>query len=486
MATPTQSLRLAGISLIGLICVGFSANLSAKLKVTGLDSAQEKNVRAWLSLDKLAEKADRRAVFRRYRMADKEIGSALQALGYYSPKIKRQLKYDEDQSWLAQFDIKAGERTTIQSFDIRFSGPGAAAIREVYSAPALLGEPLHHDRYRLLKEQLLNLAFSQGYLDAEITTSKLVIDPPKARAEIELVLETGMAFYFGDIDIQQNILNKEFLDRYVQIQSGDAFNPDRLLDLQLRLSDLDYFSNLDVSTERSDEDPPRISVSILATPKPPQHYQFGFGYGTDTGPRASLLTEFRHLNRNGHRLRSDLRIAESQQSWSARYLIPAGNEAGSNWSLKAAFSAEDFADARSESWQWTLARTRLSGASLWQYYGTYEIESFRLGDNPRKDTELLMPGISLTLREADNDLNPRKGFKVFADMHAAHADIASSDSFIQGLLQARYIHPLSNAVACCYAGSWAPILLGIFQNYLYRNAFLPVAIKACAAMPTNP
>lgn len=415
----------------------------ANVQIEGLDKAQRDNVVAWLSLSRLPEDAARSVVFRRFRQADKEIHSALQALGYYSPQINRKLDFGEGQ-WQARFDIDAGPRTQVRSTTIRFVGPGADALQARYGQDGLTDLPLHHDKYRALKDRLLNVAVNRGYIDAEISRAELRIHPDEAAADIELEINTGPQFRFGQIQIEQDILSDAFLRRYVKIESGDVFDADRLLELQLRLSDLDYFQTLDVSTGRPDEEQAVIDIDIQTTPRKPQRYQLGLGFGTDTGPRASLATEFRHLNKRGHRLRSDLRVAEKQQDWSARYLIPTGNEVGTNWSLKVGYTAEEFGDAKSEAWQWQLALTEVSGPRLWQYYTGYEIESFRVGEDPRSETKLLMPGTSLTLRRTDSDLNPRRGYKVFADVHGAHSSVVSSDSFLQMLVQSRLILPLGS------------------------------------------
>ena len=430
--------RCVAALLLGL---AVPAQTWAGVTVNGLDKAEHNNVMAWLSLAQVAEDAHRSLINRRFRQADKEIRSALQALGYYSPNISRQLDVDKTQ-WQARFDIQSGPRTTVRSTDIRFIGPGSDALQAEFGDDGLTGLALHHDTYRALKDRLLNVAVNRGYLDAEISTAKLRVHPDQAVADIELEIDTGPQFRFGQIEIQQDILNDSFVRRYVRIQSGDVFDAQRLLQLQLRLSDLDYFQSLDVSTQRPQGEQSIIDVNIVATPRLPQRYQLGLGYGTDTGPRVSLATELRHLNKRGHSLRSDLRIAETQQDWSASYLIPTGTEVGTNWSLKVGFSAEQLDDSESEIWPWQLALTKVNGPRLWQYYLAYEIETYRVGDDARTQSELLMPGTSLTLRSADDDLNPRRGYKLYADVHGAQSEVLSSDSFLQMLVQARTIWPL--------------------------------------------
>ncbi|MGJ8668003.1 MAG: autotransporter assembly complex protein TamA [Oceanococcus sp.] len=427
--------------LLLLLALVISPVLHAGVKIQGLNSTQEENVRAFLSLERLKADARREAVYRRYRSANQEIRQALQALGFYSPRIQKSINVEDDGDWVVNFDIDPGPRTTIQSQTILYTGPGAELLEKTKPPIDLSGQPLHHDQYRKLKDQLLGDSFALGFLQSELTQAQLLIEPKQSRADINLTLDSGKRFFFGDIVIRQDILADEFIRRYVDIVEGQPFDADALLNLQLRLSDLDYFQSLEVRTEQRDQDQ-RVDVDIETTPKKPQRYQFGLGYGTDTGPRVSVATEFRHLNQQGHRVRSDLRVAETQQNWSAQYLIPTGRQIGSNIALSVAFNAEAFGDARSDNWVWQLGRSFVDKSRLWQGYLRYELESFRIGDETREQTELLMPGLSLNLRHADDDLNPRKGYRIFADVHAAHQNLVSSDSFTQVLLQTRWILPL--------------------------------------------
>lgn len=426
--------------MLGLLMIGGLAQ--GKVEIEGLDKAQAGNVRAWLSIAELPEDADARTVQHRHRRAPGEIRKALQALGYYSPQIRGDLQREET-GWLAVYRIDSGPRTRIESVDIQIEGESTIQTDQ-FGGQALVGRGLHHDDYRALKTRILDLAFDAGYLNASFSRSVLRVDPDQARADLEFVLNTGPRFRFGDIRIEQDILYERVIQRYVDIGPQDVFNADRLLALRLRLSDLDYFEDLEVITEAVDDDgDPRVDVLIKASPRPPQRYQVGLGYGTDTGPRLSVSSEFRRLNKRGHRLRSDLRVSEVQNQLSAQYLIPSGSDIGSNWALQTRYTDESFVDSESESYLFGVARNRIEGPRIWQAYLNYELEQFRVGAQ-RRDTELTIPGLSVTWRKADDTLNPRRGFKLFADVHGAHQDMVSSASFLQVLVQGRLILPLSS------------------------------------------
>ncbi len=424
-------------SLLLLILV---TNAHAELILEGLDEEQESNVRAWLTIGRMPETTSRSALYRHHRRARGEIRTALQALGHYRPEIDAKLELRDD-GFTARYRIQPGPRSVVRQQLVRFRGEGAPALQETLQLPQLQDRPLDHAAYGALKDKLLNAALTDGFLDAELVVSRLLVDPSRHSADIELELDTGPRYHFGRIEIRQEILDPAFLANYVHVESGEPFSSSRLLELQLRLTDLDYFDSLEVQTERRDGEQALVDVVIETTPRPPQRYQFGVGFGTDTGPRVSAATEFRRLNRRGHRLRNQARIAETQQQISAQYLIPTGREIGANWSLQSRYELEKFADADSEEFQIGLARTAVAGAQLWQFFLNYQLENFTVGQT-RSQTELLVPGISLTIRQADDSLNPRRGYKLFGELKGAHSDYASSDSFVRSLVQARTILPL--------------------------------------------
>lgn len=430
-------------SLPYLLCLLalLSTTLHAKVEISGLDKAQEKNVRAWLSIVRLPEDVDPTTLGRRHRLAEQEIGKALQALGYYTPTIHNSELISEHDSWVARYHVDAGARCHITSLELKFSGPGGTHLHGLIRAPEWIGQPLDHVAYGKFKDNALNIALGAGYLDAHWAVSRLLIDPSEASARVELELESGVQYRFGQIEIKQDILDPAFIGRYVRIRPTETFSAEKLLRLQLTLTDLDYFKGLDVETKR-DAEAGRLDVNIVAEAKAQQRYQFGAGYGTDTGARFSISNEFRWLNQQGHRLRNDLRVAQHQNSVSSQYLIPAGHRVGSNWSLQARYLEEQFASAQSEEYKFGLTRSHGSGPRLWQYYLNYGRQIFRVG-NDRQRSELLTPGISLTLRESDDSLNPRMGYKLFADVHGAHQDLAASDSFIQSQIQGRMVYPSS-------------------------------------------
>nr|MBV6629371.1 outer membrane protein assembly factor [Oceanococcus sp. HetDA_MAG_MS8] len=435
-------LCLPALWLAAILLCAIPPSYAQTVTVSGVEGALRDSLRAGLSLIGTAADADPVLLQRRLRAAPQELRYGLRAFGYYEPQIRTELTRLAEGGWSANLQVETGQPTHWEDVQIRTEPPVNAAwiTSPTKRAGVLAGQQVDHREYRALKTAWMEAAQDAGYLDARWQRQKLIVDPKSALARIDWVMELGPQYHFGRIAIDQPILDPEFLDQYVPVHSGDDFSTDAVLELRLRLFDLDYFDSLDVQSSR-DAAAGLVHLDIKAEPKPPQRWQLGAGFGTDTGPRVSGAVELRYLNRGGHRLRGEARVSEVRIDLSGQYIIPTGPEPGANWTLRSQRREEQLGDTRTVTLLSGLARNRIQGPRLWQYYVNYEGERFRFADGLQQ-TDLITPGLSLTLRHADDLLLPRRGYSVFMDLHGAHDSLLSSTSFAQLQLRARWIHPL--------------------------------------------
>lgn len=413
-----------------------------ELRLEGVKGDLEKSLRAGLSIAQLDEEASQRLVRRRHALAEKELRAGLRAFGHYQAKIQSKLTQEGDR-WVAVYKVDPGPRVRWQKPELLLEPAAEPAWLRAFQAQAsaLEGKPVDHRDYSRIKDQMLRAAEADGYLDARYTLSRLEVDPKAGSARMRLSLNTGQQYRFGRVEIRQEILEPEFLQRFNPIRRGDRFDTEAVLDLRLRLFDLDYFRDIEVDTA-VDTEAAAVDLDLVAEAKPPQRWQIGLGYGTDTGPRISGAVDLRYINRDGHRVRGEARISEVKLDLSGRYAIPTGPEPGAEWSLRSQRVEEKLGDTEAVTLRTGLSRTRVKATRLWNYYLDYEGERFTLGGEVQK-TDLVLPGISLTMREQDDLLLPRRGHTIFVDLHGASDDLLSSTSFVQARMDLRRIQPLS-------------------------------------------
>ena len=342
--------------------------------------------------------------------------------------------------------MEPGPPTLLEKVRVEVTGDGQdfpALYEAVARRPLRQGQRLQHAQYENLKAELARIAYHNGFLDAVFTTHTLQVDAANRRADVQLVLETGPRYYFGEVQIEQGKLDDEFLRRYLTIQPGEPFDPRKLLEVQFALSDLGYFGSVEVQALRDAmQDGRRIPVRLVLTPRPARRYDIGAGYGTDTGARVTLGVEFRRLTDTGHKLRTDLRFSEIKNSLGAEYRIPFGTKAAESLGFAAAYTDEKFGDGNSRRYDLGTNLIRLLGDWQRRLYLNFQFEESLFESSGLTTSTLLIPGVSLSRGESDNPIHTRRGWYLFLDAHGAYDDALSDNSFLQLRTQVRAVLPL--------------------------------------------
>jgi translocation and assembly module TamA len=432
-----------------------------ELEISGLDKVLQENVIAHLGIAQLVQhtklvpflpdEQDKPVltitesnVRRLHRQATRDIGGALQPFGYYEPVIDAQLKHDGD-TWKAIYHIDTGQPTVIDKLDIQISGAGQADARILSARQASQlkpGKRLLHSNYETTKQSLLQAALASGYLDARYQRAELRILKAQRQAQIHLLLDTGPRYFFGSISIEQDILDPDFVQQFVHIKQGEPFNTDALLNLQLGLSDSGYFSQVEVDPQRTAATDFQVPVVITTEPAKPRRYAVGFGFGTDTGPRLSLATEFRRINQRGHKILADIRLSQILQSVGAQYQIPIGNLVSDKLIFSSRAESETITDGGSSD-RYTLGVSRNEewGPLQRRLYINYQHEDFSLGDDDGK-VNFFIPGITLSQLRADDVLFPRRGYSWSTDLRGSPG-LISDTTYARMDLSGKLVFPLS-------------------------------------------
>ena len=433
-------MRLLGRTVLWALLAALwmpAARAGIDVAVQGVDGALRKNVEDRLGLRAYAEQGgkDPAQVRRLHRAAEDDIRSALEAFGYYEPRIKASLT-GAGEDWQATYDIDPGPPTLLESVDLQVTGEGQAfpaLLQVIAKTPLHVGGALRHDQYEQTKSDLARAAYQNGFLDARFAEHTLRVDVARSRASVRIVLDSGPRYYFGDVRVAQEGLDPSFIARYVPITPGDPFEPDKLLQAQFVLSDLGYFSTVDVQPHRelagADH---RVPVVIATTPRPRHRYDIGAGYATDKGAQLTLGSEFRRLNDSGHKLKVNALVAQRSDGVGLDYRIPLGTRAGDNLGFTTAYSLEHVAEGYTRHYDFTIDLARTPGKWQREIYLKHTYEQFYVPTTGTDSAKLLMPGVSLQRAELDDPIHARKGWSLFLDVHGGDEAVVSDVTFLQG------------------------------------------------------
>ncbi len=464
------SALLACLPVCSFWCAEAIAEDSVEVEVSGLAEDLERNVLAYLSIADLGIEGAEASqpvtdsnVRRLHGAAQAEIERALQPFGYYEPTVRSMLQRAE-KGWLARYDVDPGAPTVVGRVEIRATGDGSEepAVLAALASPAFApGEQLQHAKYEAAKQRLFDAARTAGYNDAVYRNAQIRVRREEREADIQLVLDTGPKYFFGDVEIEQDILDPTFVGRYVSIEPGEPFDSARLIDLQLTLGDSGYFDEVTVDVRREEAVDSRVPIVVHTMPRATQEYTVGVGYGSDTGARLSLGTELRRLNRRGHRFDADVRLSGIATTAAAEYQIPVKNVATDTLSFRGSVGTREIGDLDTD--QVSL------GMSLNDAWRGFErriylvTERERWTENEQELTEsVLYPGMQLTARNvADAEsLFTRKGYSWSTDVRGGSNSLGSSTSFLRFGVTGNLVLPLAERIRFLFRSEYGAIDVG--------------------------
>lgn len=468
-------LLLVSIALL----ISLPARAGIDVRVKGLGPDERDNAYAKLSILEFAKRTDadkghydQADVERLFRQGEREIQEALRPYGWYNATVTPKLSGSAP-DWVAEYRVDAGPLTAISTIDLELTGEGAeepALVRyRSRTWPLKLGERIKHEDYEALKTRIVQTAYSLGLLDAKLTRRELRIDVPNNAAEVLLTLDTGRRYYFGDVTIVQDgdkLLRDAFLRHYLTFEPGEPYDPAKVLSTQFAFSDLDYFQTVDIESRKDEatDASPRIPMVISTTERAPRSYRFGLGFGTDTGPRASVGADFRRLNTLGHKLRTDLRVSQRISTVVAEYRIPVGIVPSDSVSITSQALTQDFSDVKETLYRIGTSYNRRGKRWQRRIYLEYTFDEYTIKDSPRRQSKLLVPGISIDRTEGDDPIFPRAGWYAFVDAHGGSTALLSDTNFVQGTVKLRGLLELQRGLQLRVRADQGATWVGSFDN----------------------
>ncbi|HEY1991357.1 MAG TPA: autotransporter assembly complex family protein, partial [Gammaproteobacteria bacterium] len=287
--------------------------------------------------------------------------------------------------------------------------------------------------------------------------TRLAVNPQEHWADITLSFDTGPRYYFGDVSFVQDFMDPAFLQRYVRFQPGDPFDNSALLRLQYALNDSGYFGSVNVQPQRQLAGPKRrIPVRIVLADRPRNTYSTGLGYGTDTGPRATLGWTDRRVNSYGHVFSAQAQVSHVMDTVILAYTVPLSDPANDKfiYSLGNARQTQ-LGSFTSYTTMFGLSRAIVRGPWSDNQYLLFSHERDEVPATPATattpavpasatNTTLVMPGFAIARLESDDVILPTKGYRASIDLHGASNALFSDTSFLQAHLLSKLIVPIGD------------------------------------------
>ncbi|TAL85642.1 MAG: outer membrane protein assembly factor [Rhodanobacter sp.] len=438
--------------LLPLLALAWSAHAGVTLQVDGIDGPLKAAVIDRVALSQYAKRDVTAAqASRLYQRAPAQAQSALRPYGYYDASVSGDLRHVGN-DWQVTLHVKPGEPVKVSQVELRLDKTAAAIapIRHAQHAiERLKGKPLNDATYEAARDALSAQLTANGFLDARLVTHRVEVTRADRRAVIKLAWDTGPRYRYGKVDFEGSQFNPGFLDRYVPFKSGDYFSQDQLLALQQALNGADYFAVVNVLPGVDEARHGVVDVSVQLAPAKRTIYTGGPFIGTDTGLGVRGGIERRWVNRNGHKWKNELVLAQRLKTLSTLYTIPLPGPNQRSYNVGANFRDSDTITSQSRTLELVGNETRQWRGWI-RTLGAHALDgTFTVGKRGNEPDNT--PGIehgrsaevfaeaSLSRKQADNPGFVHRGWSLSLAARSTAGSLLSDASFSQLTADAKWI-----------------------------------------------
>jgi translocation and assembly module TamA len=417
--------------------------------IEGIQGDALKNAQAALALPPamVREGVIDRALLEIFRhQVSEKVQKALEPFGYYESRVSSTQEKGEEGHEFLRVKVIPGSPIRVASVIVRIAGPGETNpdLKQLVAAfPLKAGDVLNQPKYEKAKEELRTKALNQGYLGSEYTSHVIRVDRREHKAEIELILQTGSQFLFGEVIWEgTQIYPVSYLERFLDFKPGDPYSYSKVYQTQLNLINSDRFSSVNIRADKEEAHEGRVPVRIHLEPSAPKRLRPGIGYSTDYGAQVSLRYQDVNAFQRGHEFNADATIAQKRQAISSYYSLPGSGHVDNRTNLKVGLQRELLKPYDNLLFTTEGEQARSFGyGTVGSAYLQFREERFsEVGQEGSSD--LFMPGLRFSQRRVDDLIRPSQGFRYALETRGSTQALGAETNFLQFLGNADLLIPL--------------------------------------------
>ncbi|QCF34924.1 autotransporter assembly complex family protein [Salinivibrio sp. YCSC6] len=409
-----MNIRLFPLFAIAISVMSSIAHAEVDIDIEGLDGIAQDNVETYLAA---IAPEERDGSYRFIARVEQDVRKALQAVGFYKPKITTRMDGD------ATLEVKVdpGKPVRLAQVDVVFSGEAGMdddfhALKADGPQP---GEILNHGDYESLKSQIQSLAVKKGYFDGRFTQTRLEVSPTRQQAFIRLHFASGKRYHFGAIRYQGSQIQLQRLDTLRGFSPGAPYQVSALGEFNQALANTGWFSSALVQADMEEAEDTEVPIKVTLTPEARNKFETGVGYSTDIGPRLKFNWRKPWYNSRGHSITTSLAISEPEQTLTSTYKVPLEDVSREYYQVQLGLQNTEQRDTSSLEVSTSISRHWLydtgwqrSVSLRWLY------EDYTQGQD-EDSVSVVLPGINFTRTRARGGLMPHWGDKQSITLEAA-------------------------------------------------------------------
>ena len=411
------------------------------------------------------------------RRSQREIGELLATEGYFTATVT--LHPAGADSVLA-LEVVPGPRTLVSRLDIEFKGDLAAdnpehraRVERLRGAWLLgIGAPFRSQAWEDAKAMLLSSVAREDYAATQIVLSQAEVDPATARVYLRVIVDSGPAFRFGDLEVSGlKRYEKNLVTHLAPFHPGDPYRRDLLLTFQALLQNTPQFSSVTVNIDQNVSKHEATPIQVVLTEAKSQNVAIGVGYSTNNGGRS----EVNYLNHNFlgrvFNLSSGLSLEQNRQTLSAGInTLPDDNGYRLSWGVSG--QATNIEGLKTVDRKLGVIRSRILRQIETVIGITWQGESQRSAGGTQATTQALVLDWQWHHRAVDDPLNPRSGSMTEFSVSGGSRKLLSDQDFLRSYARHQIWWPVGVHDVFSLRGeagfTAAVSSLGVPQEYLFR------------------
>ena len=407
-----------------------------------------------------------------------EAGALLATAGYFSPEIEA-VRIPSADIDTVHIKVVSGAVAKIGKSRISVTGAITADPAEAERIAQVTqrwrlqpGTPFRQTDWDSAKEALLREFVFDGYLAAKITASTADVDPKAALVFIDIAIDSGPLFRFGNTKIEGlQRYPRQLVENLQMFRPGERYRHESVIRYQTELQSSGFFRSASVTVDTDPAQATAATVQVRVVEHPEKKVDLGLGFSTDTGPRGEAL--FTHYNtlRPGWQGSSKLRVDTKEQTLNAELALTPESGGWRN-RLGAEALHSDIENLITRRYGITAQRAWRSPEKEHDWALKLQVEEQSLTAGPVDNLNALSLNYSWTSRKVDDLLRPRRGHMVNAQLGGASQSLLSTRSFVRAYGRALQIVPVGRHDRIHLRGEagavWADSREGIPSEFLFR------------------
>jgi translocation and assembly module TamA len=413
------------------------------------------------------------------RRSKQDIEELLATQGYFSPVITFE-KTIKAETEIPVIKVDPGPLTQVKSVQIEFQGDITIDDRKQQKKmqrwrktwPLKSGEPFRSVDWENAKAALLADVTYKKYAAARIAKSEAVVDKDNATAALHIVIDSGPAFYFGELEITGlERYDTEMIENYRPFRTGDPYSKELMHLFQIALQSIPHFGNVSVSIPPDTAKHAAVPVYVNVTETKAQRIAIGGGYSSNNGARAELNFSNHNFLHRAWNFNTLLRLEQKRQTFlTGINTLP--NQNNIYYATSASLQRTDIKDLVTMRQHVDIARIYQTRSLQRQYALSWQREEKRPDGAINQTNEALALDWRFRYHFVDDPVNIRRGNVSEIRIGGGTELILSDQDFIRTYGRQQNWWPVGKNGVIYLRGeagyTFAASRFGIPQEYLFR------------------